>query len=116
VVGVGKRCRRCYNRLAKILESPQARFQLPGTTGVIFPWAPPIGTPLYILDALNHDLTDILLELLDILRQFMESQIDSSKSNQSSPSYNAYQSQVDEMQEEQMRSEDGVVPPSVWSL
>ena len=113
MVGVGKKCCWSCNRLTKILEVPQARFQLPGTTGVIFPWAPPIGTPLYILDALNYDLTDTLL---DILRQFVESQIDSSKSNQSSPSYNAYQSQVDEMQEEQMRSEDGVVPPSVWSL
>ena len=92
---------------------PQARFQLPGTTGVIFPWAPPIGTPLHILGALNHDLTDTLL---DILRPFVKSQIDSSKSNQSSPYYNAYQSQVHEMLAEQMRSEYGVVPPSVWSL
>jgi hypothetical protein len=69
------------------LEVPNARFQLPGTTGVIFPWAPPIGLPWHVLNDLQQSLTTTLVEAL---RDFVLSRIDESTSNQSSPSLSCH--------------------------
>jgi hypothetical protein len=63
-IGVGKKCCWMCDRLAKALKTPDIRFQLPGTSGIIFPWAPPIGLPTSVLQLLVKDLQMILIDAL----------------------------------------------------
>ena len=90
VIGVAKKCCFCCyelaGRLARAIDDTEVKFKftVPGTSGIVFPWSPPlIGIPLQVLQDLSSTLTT---KLAAKLQRYIVGTAKRIQSTQSSPS------------------------------
>lgn len=90
VIGVAKKCCFCCHELAGMLARAiddtevKFKFTVPGTSGIVFPWSPPlIGIPLPVLQGLSSTL---MTKLTAKLQRYIVGTAKRIQSTQSSPS------------------------------
>jgi hypothetical protein len=89
VIGVAKKCCFCCHELAGMLAraiddtETTFTFTVPGTSGIVFPWSPPlIGIPLQVLQDLSSTL---MTKLAMKLQRYITGTAKPIQSTQSSP-------------------------------
>ncbi|KAH9938984.1 uncharacterized protein BXZ73DRAFT_44096, partial [Epithele typhae] len=70
-IGVSKKACYCCHLLARKLASSElaenhpTKFILPGTHATVFPWVPPDGLPLAVLQSIRDDLKAVLAQAIN---------------------------------------------------
>ena len=64
-IGVAKKCCWLCQQLSEVMRKNGQAFHLPGTSGLIFSWAPPTGLDITILQQVEDRLKERLFKFLE---------------------------------------------------
>lgn len=81
-IGVVKKCCWMCNQLREAMAEQGSTFSLPGSSGIVFAWAPPMGLDLGILKCLENQLKNVLWQCL---YKYADHALQKAQSHQSSP-------------------------------
>jgi hypothetical protein len=81
-IGVAKKCCWLCKQLGKEMKDRGQIFNLPGTSGIVFSWAPPMGLDIKVLQRLEDQLKN---QLFEYLRKSANNALTGAQSHQSSP-------------------------------